>query len=43
MVFDDLLDLPHVDWAGIESTTKPARATPKPKAKAHKRPVKRRH
>jgi beta-lactamase class C len=43
MVFDELLGLPHVDWAGIESTPKPARATPKPKSKAHKRPVKRRH
>jgi beta-lactamase class C len=29
MVFDSLLGLPHVDWAGIESATAPAVATKK--------------
>jgi len=31
MVFDDLLDLPHVDWAEIEGNAKPAAATPQRK------------
>ena len=31
MVFDDLLGLPHVDWAGIESTTPARKAAPKKK------------
>ncbi len=29
MVFDDLLGLPHVDWAGLESKSPPARTAPK--------------
>jgi len=29
MVFDDLLGLPHVDWAGLEHKTPPPRAVPK--------------
>ena len=29
MVFDDLLGLPHVDWAGLESASRPARPAPK--------------
>ncbi|HEY8586413.1 MAG TPA: serine hydrolase domain-containing protein [Rhodanobacter sp.] len=44
MVFDDLLGLDHVDWAGIESPVKPPTATkPKPKAKANARHRTRRH
>jgi beta-lactamase class C len=44
MVFDDLLGLDHVDWAGIESPVKPPTATkPKPKAKASARHRTRRH
>jgi beta-lactamase class C len=31
MVFDDLLNLPHVDWAEIEGNAKPAAATPQRK------------
>jgi len=42
MVFDDLLGLPHVDWANLDGTAKPAakaKAKPKakPKARAHRR------
>ncbi|MBD8873259.1 serine hydrolase domain-containing protein [Rhodanobacter sp. DHB23] len=40
MVFDDLLGLPHVDWAGVESAT-PARSAPakaRPARKARKHP-----
>jgi len=33
MVFDGLLGLPHVDWAGIEGSTAPAAATPHKKSK----------
>ena len=33
MVFDGLLGLPHVDWAGIEGSTAPAAATPHKKTK----------
>jgi beta-lactamase class C len=29
MVFDGLLGLPHVDWAGIEGSSKPASTTSK--------------
>jgi len=28
MVFDGMLGLPHVDWAGIESSAAPATAVP---------------
>ncbi len=31
MVFDDLLNLPHVDWAEIEGNAKPATVTPQRK------------
>lgn len=39
MVFDDLLGLPHVDWANLDRAAKPAAAKPKakPKARAHRR------
>ncbi|HWX65548.1 MAG TPA: serine hydrolase domain-containing protein [Rhodanobacter sp.] len=37
MVFDDLLNLPHEDWAKIESDAEPAAATP-----SHKKPRKHR-
>jgi beta-lactamase class C len=33
MVFDGLLGLPHVDWAGIEGNAAPAAATPHKKGK----------
>lgn len=33
MVFDDLLGLPHVDWANLDGAAKPV-AQPRPKAKA---------
>jgi len=36
MVFDNLLDLPHVDWAGLESPP-PAKTTPKKSRKRHSR------
>jgi len=41
MVLDELLGLPHVDWADIESPAKPRAAKPKPKPKTP--PRKRRH
>jgi beta-lactamase class C len=34
MVFDDLLGLPHVDWANIEGT---AKAAAKPRVKSRPR------
>ncbi|GAA0906333.1 beta-lactamase family protein [Luteibacter anthropi] len=34
MVFDSLLGLPHVDWAGVEGPAHPAAPAPKAKAKA---------
>ncbi|MGH8156517.1 MAG: serine hydrolase domain-containing protein [Rhodanobacter sp.] len=37
MVFDGLLGLPHVDWAGIESTAPPRKATPRKAAPRKKR------
>ncbi|MGB5939056.1 MAG: serine hydrolase domain-containing protein [Rhodanobacter sp.] len=39
MVFDDLLGLPHVDWANLDRAAKPAAAKPKakPKARAQRR------
>jgi beta-lactamase class C len=38
MVFDDLLGLPHVDWANLDGAAKPvAQARPKAKAKAKPR------
>jgi beta-lactamase class C len=46
MVFDDLLGLPHVDWAGVEGTVhaapaaKPAPAKAKTKSKAAPAPAK---
>jgi beta-lactamase class C len=41
MVFDDLLGLPHVDWAQIESSAKKQPATPRKKQPA--KPARRRH
>ena len=41
MVFDDLLGLPHVDWAQIETSAKKPSATPRKKQR--KAPSKRRH
>lgn len=39
MVFDDLLGLPHVDWANLDGAAKPvAQARPKAKAKARAKP-----
>ncbi|MEY2113647.1 MULTISPECIES: serine hydrolase domain-containing protein [Rhodanobacter] len=37
MVFDDLLGLPHVDWANLDSAAKPA-VQPRAKAKARTKP-----
>ena len=41
MVFDDLLGLPHVDWAGVES--KATRAVPKKRKGRIRHPVHHRH
>ncbi len=43
MVFDDLLGLPHVDWAGVESRAAPGRAVPKRTKGRLRHPVHRRH
>lgn len=43
MVFDDLLGLPHVDWAGVESKAVPARAVPKKSRGRIRHPVHHRH
>jgi beta-lactamase class C len=40
MIFDDLLGLPHVDWAQIESRVKKPAATPR---KKQRRKPSRRH
>lgn len=37
MVFDELLGLPHVDWADIEGNAKPPAAKPKHKPQRHRR------
>ena len=39
MVFDSLLGLPHVDWAGIESDPVQRTVAPKKKGRAARRPV----
>jgi beta-lactamase class C len=36
MVFDSLLGLPHVDWAGVESDPPPAKAAPTKHRKTRK-------
>lgn len=36
MVFDDLLGLPHVDWANIESNARSPAATPRKKQRRHR-------
>lgn len=42
MVFDNLLGLPHVDWADIEGPVKAASPAPKKRGKVRKRPAKQR-
>lgn len=42
MVFDALLGLPHVDWAGVESNAKPAQARPRPASRRPHRASRRR-
>ncbi|MHB1058768.1 MAG: serine hydrolase domain-containing protein [Rhodanobacter sp.] len=38
MVFDELLGLPHVDWADIEGNAKPPAAKPKHRPRRHRSP-----